>query len=75
MDAAAQAHARDAIVVAAAAFDIVEKIGMPEAQLTLGQAAIYMATAPKSNRSYVAINAERGEMNVRSTAKWSFITE
>jgi putative ATPase len=44
-----------AIQVAAAAFDIVEKIGMPEAQITLSQAAIYMATAPKSNASYVAI--------------------
>jgi putative ATPase len=45
----------NAIQVAAAAFDIVEKIGMPEAQLTLGQAAIYMATAPKSNASAKAI--------------------
>ena len=45
-----------AMVVAAAAFDIVEKIGMPEARITLSQAAIYMATAPKSNRSYLAIN-------------------
>jgi len=45
-----------AILVAAAAFDIVEKIGMPEAQLTLSQAAIYMATAPKSNRSCLAIS-------------------
>ncbi len=44
-----------AIIVAAAAFDIVEKIGMPKAQLTLGQAAIYMATAPKSNASALAI--------------------
>jgi putative ATPase len=44
-----------AIVVAAAAFDVVEKIGMPEAQLTLAQAAIYMATAPKSNASATAI--------------------
>jgi putative ATPase len=44
-----------AIVVASAAFDIVEKIGMPEAQLTLGQAAIYMAMAPKSNASALAI--------------------
>jgi len=44
-----------ALIVAAAAFDIVEKIGMPEAQLTLGQAAIYMATAPKSNASAQAI--------------------
>jgi putative ATPase len=46
-----------AIMVAAAAFDIVEKVGMPEARITLSQAAIYMATAPKSNASYVAINA------------------
>ena len=45
----------NALVVAAAAFDVVEKIGMPEAQLTLGQAAIYMATAPKSNASALAI--------------------
>jgi putative ATPase len=44
-----------AIMVAAAAYDIVERIGMPEAQLTLGQAAIYMATAPKSNASALAI--------------------
>jgi len=44
-----------ALVVAAAAFDVVEKIGMPEAQLTLGQAAIYMALAPKSNASAMAI--------------------
>src|SRR3989442_989668 len=45
-----------ALSVAAAAFDIVEKIGMPEAQLTLAQSAIYMATAPKSNASYLAIS-------------------
>jgi putative ATPase len=44
-----------ALSVAAAAFDIVEKIGMPEAQLTLSQAVIYMATAPKSNASAMAI--------------------
>jgi putative ATPase len=44
-----------AILVAAAAFDIVEKIGLPECQLTLAQAAIYMATAPKSNASAMAI--------------------
>jgi putative ATPase len=44
-----------ALVIAAAAYDVVAKIGMPEAQLTLGQAAIYMATAPKSNASAMAI--------------------
>jgi putative ATPase len=45
-----------AISVAAAMFEIVERVGMPEARITLSQAAIYMATAPKSNASYVAIN-------------------
>ena len=44
-----------AIQMAAAAYDITERIGMPECQLTLGQAAIYMATAPKSNASAKAI--------------------
>ncbi len=44
-----------ALMVASAAFDVVTKIGMPEAQLTLAQAAIYMATAPKSNASAKAI--------------------
>jgi len=44
-----------AISVAAAAFDITHRIGMPECQITLAQAAIYMACAPKSNASYMAI--------------------
>ena len=44
-----------AISVAAAAYDITERVGMPECQLTLSQAAIYMATAPKSNASATAI--------------------
>jgi len=45
----------NALVVASAAYAVVERIGMPEAQLTLGQAAIYMATAPKSNAAAKAI--------------------
>jgi putative ATPase len=45
----------NALLVASAAYAVVERIGMPEAQLTLGQAAIYMATAPKSNASAKAI--------------------
>jgi putative ATPase len=52
-----------AISLAMAAFDVVEKIGLPEARITLSQAAIYMATAPKSNASYVAI--ERALKDVR----------
>jgi putative ATPase len=52
----------NALLVAAAAYDIVAKIGMPEAQLTLGQAAIYMATAPKSNASAMAIWAAMSDV-------------
>jgi putative ATPase len=44
-----------AIEVASAAWQLTERIGMPECQLTLAQAAIYMATAPKSNASALAI--------------------
>ncbi|MBI5211178.1 MAG: replication-associated recombination protein A [Elusimicrobia bacterium] len=45
-----------ALVVAQAAFEAVESLGMPEARIPLAQAAVYVATAPKSNASYVAIN-------------------
>lgn len=44
-----------AIQVAAAAYEITDRIGMPECQLTLAQAAIYMSVAPKSNASAKAI--------------------
>ena len=44
-----------ALVVAAAAFDVTERIGLPECQLTLAQATIYLATAPKSNASATAV--------------------
>jgi putative ATPase len=45
----------NALNVAASAWLITERIGMPECQLTLSQAAIYMAMAPKSNASAMAI--------------------
>ena len=44
-----------ALTVAASAFEITERIGLPECQLTLAQAVIYMATAPKSNASAKAV--------------------
>ena len=56
-----------AICVASAAFDITEKIGMPECQLTLAQAAIYMACAPKSNASYRAIAAACDDVKTNRT--------
>jgi putative ATPase len=45
-----------ALVVAIAAQQAVEFVGMPEARVPLAHAAIYVATAPKSNRAYDAIN-------------------
>ncbi len=51
-----------AIQVAAAAWVLTERIGMPECQLTLSQAAIYMATAPKSNASAKAIWAASSDV-------------
>src|SRR5438874_11873547 len=44
-----------ALIVATAAAHAVEYVGLPEARLNLSQAAIYLALAPKSNASYIAI--------------------
>jgi len=46
-----------ALLVATAAADAVEYVGMPEARLALAQAAVYIATAPKSNAVYKGITA------------------
>lgn len=45
------------ITVAVSAAQAVERIGMPEAQIILAQAATYLASAPKSNASYLSIAA------------------
>ncbi|MGV3663762.1 MAG: replication-associated recombination protein A [Prosthecobacter sp.] len=47
----------NALRVAVAAQQAVESIGMPEARIILAHAVIYLATAPKSNRAYLAIDA------------------
>lgn len=44
------------IMVAAACWELVERIGMPEARITLAQCVTYLALAPKSNAAYVAID-------------------
>jgi putative ATPase len=44
-----------AIVVANAAFQVSEFVGMPEARIPLAQAAVYVACAPKSNAAYIGI--------------------
>ena len=48
-----------ALTVAVAAKDAVHFIGMPEGNTALAQAAIYLATAPKSNAVYEAYNQRR----------------
>ncbi|GJQ29985.1 MAG: ATPase AAA [Phycisphaerae bacterium] len=44
------------IMVATATWELVERIGLPEARITLAQCTTYLALAPKSNASYLAID-------------------
>lgn len=46
----------NALVIATAAAQAVERLGMPEARIVLAQAVTYIACAPKSNASYLAID-------------------
>lgn len=57
----------NALVVATAAAQAVERIGMPEAQLILSQAVTYMACAPKSNAAYEAISRAMGVVKATKT--------
>jgi putative ATPase len=51
-----------ALLVAVAAAQAVEHVGLPEARLNLAQAAVYLARAPKSNASYVALKAATADV-------------
>jgi putative ATPase len=57
-----------ATVLAAAAVQVSEFVGFPEAQLPLGQAAIYVACAPKSNASTAAISQAVSDVKEKKTA-------
>ena len=46
----------NALLLANACFDAVNKIGYPECRIILSQTAVYLATSPKSNSTYLAIN-------------------
>jgi putative ATPase len=46
----------NALLLANTCFDSVHKIGMPEARIILSEATIYLATSPKSNAAYTAID-------------------
>jgi len=47
----------NALLLANACFDAVQKIGMPEGRIPLSEATVYLATSPKSNSSYLAVDA------------------
>ena len=51
-----------ALVVAIAAQQAVEFLGMPEARIPLAHATVYIATAPKSNRAYMAVDKAMSEI-------------
>ncbi|NCC46885.1 MAG: replication-associated recombination protein A, partial [Bacteroidia bacterium] len=50
------------LLLAQSCFEAVHKIGMPEARIILSQTAIYLATSPKSNSAYMAIDAAFDEV-------------
>ncbi|MEZ5043822.1 MAG: replication-associated recombination protein A [Saprospiraceae bacterium] len=53
------------LLMATTAFQAVQAIGLPEARIILSQAVIYLATSPKSNSAYMAIN--QAQATVRQT--------
>ena len=55
----------NALLLANAAFDAVQKIGWPEGRIPLAEATVYLATSPKSNSAYNGIN--QAMENVRRT--------
>lgn len=57
-----------ALVVATSAAQAVERIGMPEARIILSEAVTYVASAPKSNASYMAINQAMSVVESTRTA-------
>ena len=54
-----------ALTIATSAFTAVDYVGMPEARIILAQAATYLASAPKSNTSYVAISEAEADVRER----------
>lgn len=58
----------NALVLAEAAFSAVDKIGMPEARIILAQCVTYLASAPKSNASYLGIEKALEEVRKNPVA-------
>ena len=52
----------NALLLANACFEVVSKIGMPEGRIPLAEATVYLASSPKSNASYLAVDAALAEV-------------
>jgi len=59
----------NALLVAVAAAQAVERIGMPEARILLAHAAVMVATSPKSNSCYKGIEAVLEDVNTKNTGE------
>lgn len=59
----------NALVVANSAMQAVHMIGMPEAQIILAEAAVYVACSPKSNASYLGINKALEDVSSKYTGE------
>lgn len=59
----------NALTVAVSAFNAVNIIGMPEGRITLAQAALYVATAPKSNAAYIGIDKALDDIRTKEIGK------
>lgn len=57
-----------ALVVANAAYQTVHGIGMPEGRIPLAEAAVYVATAPKSNAAYLAIDRALADVEAKKVS-------
>ena len=54
----------NALLLAQSSFDAVHKLGMPESRIILSECAIYLATSPKSNSAYSAIDEAIAEVKI-----------
>lgn len=57
----------NALVVATSAMQSITMIGMPEARIILAEAAVYVATSPKSNAAYLGIDKALADVTTKDT--------
>ncbi len=53
----------NALLLANTTFEVIQKIGLPEGRIPLSECAVYLATSPKGNSAYMAINQALEEVN------------